>query len=133
RTDCGLRRPSARGILFQFSVYGGSKTMSGFMQSALGRTALLKRQLIAAMAVVVTLFGTTQAFAQTLGCAANSITPSFGSNYGTSLDGTQTWDYIQGDPLMIVSGSTGGIQLYVCQPSPMELQYQYFGQGSWGT
>ncbi|MCD4690567.1 hypothetical protein K8S17_03820, partial [bacterium] len=33
------------------------------------------------------------------GCATNGITPQYGVNYGTALDGSQTWHIIEGDPL----------------------------------
>jgi hypothetical protein len=72
--------------------------------------AILHRILV--LMVVVAFAG--QAAAQTLGCAANSLNPSFGNNYGTSLDGGQTWEVIEGDPALIAVGSEGRTALWAC-------------------
>ncbi|MFV8816816.1 choice-of-anchor U domain-containing protein [Haliea sp. E17] len=41
----------------------------------------------------------------------------------------QTWEIIEGDPLIIGVGSTGGVALWVCHPSG--IKYQYFSEDSW--
>ena len=71
------------------------------------------------------------ALAAECGCATNGLTPSFGVNYGTSLDGSQTWHVIEGDPLMIAVGSKGAMAVWVCQPNG--ITRQYYNDDSWGT
>ncbi|MBN2530997.1 MAG: choice-of-anchor D domain-containing protein [Deltaproteobacteria bacterium] len=66
-----------------------------------------------------------------LGCDANSLTPSFGSNYGTSLDGGETWLVIEGDPIIVAVGSLGTMAAWSCQPDG--IKRQYYDEDAWGT
>ncbi|PKN58898.1 MAG: hypothetical protein CVU56_03490, partial [Deltaproteobacteria bacterium HGW-Deltaproteobacteria-14] len=69
----------------------------------------------------------------TLGCAANNLVPVYGSNWGTGLVGDETYVHIDGDPLLIAVGSRGSVAVWICQPSPKNIQYQYYGMNAWGT
>ncbi|MFW6067455.1 MAG: hypothetical protein ACOC97_03895 [Myxococcota bacterium] len=84
------------------------------------------------------LAGTALADGPTLGCEANGLTPTFGSSdslngYGTSLPSDETWERIEGDPLIIAAGSRGSIAVWVCQPSPEGVTRQYYAEYAWGT
>jgi len=57
---------------------------------------------------------TSRAHAAELGCAANGYYPEFREDYGTSLDSSETWLVIDGDPIKYAAGSRGGVAVWVC-------------------
>ena len=91
-----------------------------------------------AMAALLAQLGSAVAQAQPrLGCAANGLTPAQGpdalNGYGTSLEATETWATIVGDPLIIMSGSRGSIAVFVCQPAPLGVTPQYYSEDAWAS
>ena len=85
---------------------------------------------LAALGAILIVAASTAGAAE-CGCATNGLVPQFGVNYGTSLDAGQTWQIIEGDPLMIAVGSKGAMAVWVCQPNG--ITRQYYSDDAWGT